>query len=93
VVAAADDAGSWRLGTPVVLGDSANLIEIEWRAASADGANDGFTTLWINGVRQVDLTGLDNDSRRVDSIRIGAVGGIDSGTRGTIFFDEFESYR
>jgi hypothetical protein len=93
VVAAADDAGSWRLGTPVVLGNSANLIEIEWRAASTGGANDGFTTLWVNGVRQVDLTGLDNDSRRVDSVRIGAAGGIDSGTRGTIFFDEFESYR
>jgi hypothetical protein len=93
VLAAADDAGSWRLGSPVVLGSSANLIEIEWGAASADGANDGFTTLWVNGVRQVDLTGLDNDAGRVDSVRIGAVGGIDSGTRGMVFFDEFESYR
>ena len=41
-------------------------------------------------VQQADLTGVDNDTRRIDQVRLGAVSGMDSGTRGTYFFDAFE---
>ena len=67
---------------------------VEPRAATATaGANDGGLTLWIDGVQQTDLTGMDNDTRRVDRARLGALSGIDTGTRGTYFFDAFESRR
>jgi hypothetical protein len=39
------------------------------------------------------LTAIDNDTRRIDSIQFGAVSEIDAGTRGTIYFDAFESRR
>jgi hypothetical protein len=39
------------------------------------------------------LTGVDNDQQRVDWIALGAVSGIDSKTRGTYYFDGFESRR
>ncbi len=35
----------------------------------------------------------DNDTRRIDRVRLGAVAGIDTGTRGTYYFDAFESRR
>jgi len=34
---------------------------------------------------------VDNDTRRIDRARLGALTGIDTGTRGTYFFDAFES--
>lgn len=49
--------------------------------------------LWIDSEQKADLTGVDNDMWRIDRIRLGAVNGIDTGTRGTYYFDEFESRR
>ncbi len=68
-------------------------IEIEWKAATAPGANDGVLTLWIDGVQKATVTTLDNDTRRVDGAQLGAVAGIDTGTRGTEYFDTFVSRR
>ena len=36
---------------------------------------------------------VDNDTRRIDGVQLGAVSGIDKGTRGTYYFDAFESQR
>jgi hypothetical protein len=68
-------------------------VEIDWQAASAVGANNGTLTLWIDGAQKAVLTGIDNDTRRVETAQLGAVSGIDSGTRGTYYFDAFESRR
>ena len=69
-----------------------SAIELDWQAASAPGANDGHLTMWVNGVQQATLTGIDNDTMRVDSGRLGA-NNVATGTRGTIFFDDFVSHR
>ena len=39
------------------------------------------------------VTTLDNDTRRVNAGQMGPVSGIDTGTRGTEYFDEFVSRR
>ena len=57
-------------------------------AASAAGA-----TLWIDGVQSGSLSGVDNDTRRIDHVALGAVSGIDAGTLGTYYLDAFESRR
>ena len=75
------------------LSDAPHALELDWRAATAAGANNGGLTFWIDGSQQADLTGVDNDTRRIDQARLGATSGIDSGTRGTYFFDAFESRR
>jgi len=36
---------------------------------------------------------MDNDTRRIDRVRLGAITGIDAGTRGTYYFDAFMSRR
>ena len=57
------------------------------------GANNGGLTFWIDGVQKANLTGNDNDTRRIDRVRLGATSGLDTGTRGTYYFDAFESRR
>ena len=75
------------------ISDGPHPIEFDWLASSAPGANNGSVTLWIDGAQKEIRGGIDNDTRRVESIRLGAVSGVDSGTRGTEFFDAFESRR
>ncbi|HZM25447.1 MAG TPA: S8 family peptidase [Anaerolineales bacterium] len=88
-----NDASTWTNTTWFTVSDAPHPIEIDWRAATAAGANNGALTLWIDGTQRANLTGVDNDTRRIDRVRLGAVAGIDTRTRGTYYFDAFESRR
>lgn len=88
-----NDATSANNGTYFSISNATHYIEIDWKAASAAGANDGYIILWIDGVKKYTSPGIDNDTRRVEEVRLGAVAGIDNGTRGTYYFDAFESRR
>jgi hypothetical protein len=77
----------------VTISDAPHFIEMDWWAATAVGANNGGVTLWIDGVQTGSLSGLDNDTRRIEQVRFGAVSGIDAGTLGTYYLDAFESRR
>jgi hypothetical protein len=82
------------LDTPWVnISDEPHCIEIDWRAASAPNANNGGLSFWIDGTLQSDLTGVDNDLVQIDRVQIGALYGMDNGTRGVYYFDAFESRR
>jgi VCBS repeat-containing protein len=87
------DAGTWVNSSWMSLSDAPHYIEIEWRASTAAGANNGILTLWVDGVQRASQTGIDNDTKRIESVRLGAVESIDSRTRGTYFFDQFDSRR
>jgi hypothetical protein len=88
-----DDGSGWKNSKWVTVSDASHLIRLTWRAAQSAGANNGRLTLWIDGAQKSDLNGVDNDTRRIDRIRLGAVAGIDSGTRGIYYFDAFKSWR
>lgn len=88
-----NDAKAWISTNWIPISDAPHALELDWRASTAVGANNGGLTFWIDGVQQADLTGVDNDTRRIDQVRLGAVSGVDNGTRGTYFFDAFESRR
>jgi YD repeat-containing protein len=49
-------------------------------------------TLWLDDLQKQSLTFIDNDTRTLTDVRLGAQG-IENGTRGTIYFDDFESRR
>jgi hypothetical protein len=87
------DDGSFVETAPAVLPIGWRSIEVDWRAASAPGANDGGLDLWLDGHLQPALTAIDNDEGRVAGARWGAVSGLDASTTGTFFLDEFESRR
>ena len=84
---------TWTTSAWFTLSDAPHFIELDWRAATAAGANNGGLTLWIDGTQRANLTGVANDTRRIDRVRLGPVAGIDTGTRGTEYFDAFESRR
>jgi hypothetical protein len=77
----------------VPISDAPHTIEIDWAAATSAGANNGFFTLWVDGIQAASLTGIDNDTHRVELARLGPSAGIDAGTSGTEFFDAFVSTR
>jgi hypothetical protein len=88
-----DDATTWRNSAFFTITDAPHLIQLDWRAATVAGANNGSLAFRIDGGLKANLTGVDNDTRRIDRVQLGAVLGIDTGTRGSAFFDAFESYR
>ena len=80
--------------TPYVpISDGAHSLEVEWSAATVAGANDGFVNFWIDGVLQGSLTGIDNDTYRLERVRLGVTYLANAGTSGTYYFDAFESRR
>jgi hypothetical protein len=87
-----DDSNIWTNSDWIDLEDAPHWIELSWSAASL-GENDGSLALWMDEVQEANLTGIDNDTRQIDEIRVGAVDEIDTGTRGTLYFDAFESRR
>jgi hypothetical protein len=87
-----NDASTWTNTAWVTVSDTSHFFELDWRAADA-GTNNGGLTLWIDNVERANLSGIDNDTRRIDRVQLGAVNGIDTGTRGTYYFDAFESRR
>jgi len=77
IVASTDTDG----GTQTYIGSSSGFaitrapqrIEFQLTAASSAGANNGTFQLWINGVSQGSLSGLDNDTRTTDEMGWGAI--------------------
>ncbi len=88
-----NDADAWLSTNYATISDAPHALEIDWRAATAAGANNGGLTFWIDGVQQGDLAGVDNDLARIDRARLGPANSIDAGTRGTCYYDAFESRR
>ncbi len=76
----------------VSITDGPHAVEFDWQKASAPGTSDGRFELWIDGVSVLTLTGLDNDERAVDFVRMGALS-VKAGASGTLYFDEFVSRR
>jgi hypothetical protein len=87
------DSSAWLSTRWFPISDAVHSIELDWRAASAAGRNNGGLTLWIDGDQKSDLAAIDNDTWRIDRVTLGATTGIDAGTRGTYFLDAFESHR
>src|SRR5690606_34805040 len=91
--AAVNDGTTWTQSEWFAISDGPHAVEIDWRAATGAGANNGGLTLWIDGQQVAVLTGIDNDTRRIELGALGPVFGVNSGTRGSYYFDAFESRR
>jgi len=91
--AARNDSNGWTNSSWRNISDALHFIELDWQAASIAGASDGGLAFWIDGVQVANLSSIANGTRRIDSAQIGAVAEIDAGTRGTYYFDAFESRR
>ncbi|MFN8444737.1 MAG: S8 family serine peptidase [Caldilineaceae bacterium] len=88
-----NDGSTWTGSSWYAISDAPHALELDWRAATAAGANNGSLTLWIDGVQKGTVVGIDNDTRRIDRIRLGAVADLDAGSQGSYYFDGFKSTR
>lgn len=89
-----EDAGTYQAANLVVNYNPADILfgewshfVVAWRAATAAGANNGYTYVWIDGVLVASITGLDNDTFNVDEIQYGYTNGSVNPT-GAVFFDD-----
>ena len=92
-----NDAGVYSDTPFVTISDASHRIEIDWQSATSAGANNGSLRLWIDGISEATptqtLSGIDNDTLRIEQVQLGPQGVIDAGTRGTYYFDAFVSRR
>ncbi len=86
------DAGVTLSGSWYPIADAAVAIEIDWMAATGDGDDNGYVTLWLNGVEMGTISGIDNDTLRVNEVKLGFTSRL--GTKiisGTFYLDAFVS--
>lgn len=81
------------VGTPISTSGSAflpgwNTIQLSWEASSSATAS-----LTVSHGTPETVSGLDNDAARIEFVRLGAVGGTTTGTSGSVYFDNFISWR
>jgi len=88
-----NDGSTWSSTAWFIISDTPHVVELDWQAATAAGANNGGLTFWLDNVQRAQITGIDNDKRRIDRVRLGAVAGMDKGTLGTAYFDAFVAQR
>lgn len=81
-----DDAAYYLLDTTVIT-DEFHHVRVEWGASTGAGLDDGYVHIYIDGVLEDSITGLDNDTHTEGGIYFGAVGGLDAGTYGIFYMD------
>ena len=88
IIERADDA--YATTSRYTISDAPHYIEVDWQASSAPGANDGSFSLWIDGELKEAVESVDNDTEEISNILLGAIG-VDAGTTGTLYLDDFAS--
>lgn len=69
------------------------LLQVDWTAASAPGANDGTLNLWKQGALVRSVTGIDNDDQDIGRVTMGLVLQTQILTGSQMYFDSYESFR
>jgi len=88
-----NDTYSYILGNKQTITNNWHVVELEWKASSTQGANNGLLSLWIDNTLAQTIVNVDNDTQRLDQVKLGAVTGVDATTSGSMFFDHFVSHR
>lgn len=68
------------------ISNAVHTVEIDW-------GNDGHFTFWIDGIQQANLTGINNNIYKIETVRLGAPTMTIAGTSGSFYIDTFESRR
>ncbi len=65
-----------------------NNLEIEYLSGNLSGKMN----LYLSGTKVQSIDPIDTDTLSIDSVRLGAMG-VETGTRGSVFFDDYQSRR
>ncbi|MBI2330606.1 MAG: hypothetical protein HYU84_00220, partial [Chloroflexi bacterium] len=85
-----DDSGSWHENPPVLIADTWQAIEVEWKAATAPGANDGYVRLFIGDQLASSFENFDNDTQSITETSLLVDGDTSTGS-GVVYFDGYKS--
>ena len=85
------DIPSWYATSKYAITDAPHCIEVDWKASSGAGQNNGTIELLIDGVSKQTLISIDNDTEDVTVVYLGVFQAVDAGTLGTFFLDDFAS--
>jgi hypothetical protein len=95
-----DGGSETQLSPSPALGKGWKNIELQWSAATAPAANNGFVNVWVNGVAQTsNLTAIDSDLQLINYSRWGNTTAVTAGTPPTgagtnrFWLDDFGSQR
>ena len=80
------DSATLATSPPIPMPAGGLWVRFGWRAATADGANDGFVKYMFEGSVPVELTGLDTDTILADGVELG----VSSATAGAAHFDAYQ---
>ncbi|MEN8241504.1 MAG: choice-of-anchor Q domain-containing protein, partial [Chloroflexota bacterium] len=69
-----------------LLNNAPRTIEVNWKAASPDGANDGWIEFYLEDTLLETLSNLDNDTIFVDTFKIGFTSRLDGKSLSGIFY-------
>ncbi|MBK7317720.1 DNRLRE domain-containing protein [Candidatus Villigracilis affinis] len=86
-----DDTNQWLDGKEIYISDEWQAVEMEWKAATTSGANDGYMKLWINGVLVDTISNIDSDASRITDVSLGFDSDVSASSSGSVYFDAFES--
>lgn len=64
-----------------------NHLAAFWQASSAPGADDGFYHVYLNDALLVSFTGIDNDTKDIDTVLIGMFTTTSTGFGGSYYID------
>jgi hypothetical protein len=85
-----DDNGAYPSTGYYSISPDEHYVEVLVEYASSSSANNGALTLWIDGILVARKASIDLYYRgKPNRIQFGAISGIDSGTRGSLYLDEF----
>jgi len=85
-----DDANTWFNTSDYPITDAPHCIEVDWKAATGAGQNNGYISLWIDGVFKETYNSVDNDTKAITSVWLEARY-MTEGTSGTFYLDDFAS--
>lgn len=71
----------------VFISNAWHSVEFNFVTASTAGAKDAQGNLWVDGKKVATLTAI-NNNQTVTHFGLGLLRGLDSGTKGNLFFDE-----
>jgi RHS repeat-associated protein len=75
-----------------VVADEPHAVEVEWLAAGDAESTDGGLIFWVDGEEAGYIPWIDNDTHRVDQVRLGVPGMSSTSISGTLYIDDFVSH-
>ncbi len=86
-----DDGGTADTGSYAIT-DGPHLLDFDLTTATNGSSADGVLSMSIDGVLKETKTGIQNNLRKIDTVRLGAMT-VKGGASGSIYLDEFKSNR